>query len=67
MKTGPERNDLLDLLPQEVKDRLFPLLREVKLPLGEEVYAAGQEVKYVYFPADCIVSLFHDHPSRCPG
>ena len=59
MKTGPERNDLLDLLPQEVKDRLFPLLREVKLPLGEEVYAAGQEVKFVYFPADCIVSLLY--------
>lgn len=59
MKIGPERNDLLDLLTQPVKDHLFPLLREVKLPLGEEVYAASQEVKYVYFPADSIVSLLY--------
>lgn len=59
MKTGPERNDLLSLLPQETKDELFPQLRVVQLPLGEEVYSAGQEVKYVYFPADCIVSLLY--------
>ena len=59
MKTGPQRNDLLALLPQEAKDRIFPQLREVELPLGQEVYAAGQEVKYVYFPADSIVSLLY--------
>ncbi len=59
MKTGMERNELLALLPQETKDNMFPQLREVHLTLGEEVYAAGQEVKYVYFPADSIVSLLY--------
>ena len=59
MKTGMERNELLALLPQATKDNLFPQLREVTLTLGEEVYAAGQEVKYVYFPADSIVSLLY--------
>ena len=59
MATGMERNHLLALLPKETKEHLYPMLREVELPLGEEVYAAGQEVKYVYFPADCIVSLLY--------
>ena len=59
MKTGMERNELLALLPQETKGHIFPLLREVQLRLGEEVYAAGQDVKYVYFPADSIVSLLY--------
>ena len=59
MKTGLERNHLLSLLPQETKDEIFPQLREIELPLGEEVYSAGQDVKYVYFPADCIVSLLY--------
>lgn len=57
MKAGPERNQLLASLPQQVKDRVFPLLREIDLPLGKEVSASGQEVQYVYFPADCIISL----------
>jgi CRP-like cAMP-binding protein len=50
---------LLAALPQPSKDRVFPLLREVELPLGKEIYAAGQEVKYVYFPVDSIISLLY--------
>ena len=57
MMTGPERNELLALLPQQAKDRVFPLLKEVKLPLGMEIYAAGQGERYVYFPADCIIAM----------
>jgi hypothetical protein len=59
MKTGPERNELLALLPQGVKDRLFPALSEIDLPLGKEIYAAGQAEKHVYFPVDCIISLLY--------
>jgi CRP-like cAMP-binding protein len=59
MKTGPERNDLLALLPTEAKERVFPMLREIELPLGKGIYAAGQEVEYVYFPVDCIISLLY--------
>ncbi|RFF27925.1 MULTISPECIES: Crp/Fnr family transcriptional regulator [unclassified Wenzhouxiangella] len=59
METGPERNELLALLPDPIKERVFPLLREIELPLGKEIYAAGQDVQYVYFPADCIISLLY--------
>jgi len=59
MNTGMDRNHLLALLPQNLKDQIYPQLREVKLSLGEEVYAAGQEVKYVYFPTDSIISLLY--------
>jgi CRP-like cAMP-binding protein len=59
MKKGPERNELLALLPDSIKGRIFPLLREIDLPLGKEIYAAGQEVQYVYFPVDCIISLLY--------
>ncbi len=59
MKSGPERNTLLALLPQQIKDRVFPKLREVELPLGKEIYASGQDVQYVYFPVDCIISLLY--------
>ena len=59
MKQGPERNDLLALLPQSIKERGFPLLRETELPLGKEIYAAGQDVQFVYFPVDCIISLLY--------
>ncbi|MEX1198242.1 MAG: Crp/Fnr family transcriptional regulator [Pseudohongiellaceae bacterium] len=57
MKTGPERNDLLFLLPEQVKERVFPLLQEIEVPPGKELDAVGQKVKFVYFPADCIISL----------
>jgi len=54
-----DRNQLLALLPQNIKDQIYPQLREVRLSLGEEVYAAGQDVKYVYFPVDSIISLLY--------
>ena len=57
MKTGPDRNDSLFLFPQQVKERLFPRLREIELSIGQEIDAAGQNVEFVYFPADCIISL----------
>ncbi|WP_376694922.1 Crp/Fnr family transcriptional regulator [Wenzhouxiangella sp. EGI_FJ10305] len=59
MTTGPERNDLLAFLPERVKERVFPLLREIELPLGKEIFAAGQDEKHVYFPADCVISLLY--------
>ncbi|NBB93548.1 MAG: helix-turn-helix domain-containing protein [Gammaproteobacteria bacterium] len=59
MTGGPERNELLALLPQATKDRIFPSLREIELPLGKEIYAEGQDMKSVYFPADCIISLLY--------
>ncbi|QOC22002.1 Crp/Fnr family transcriptional regulator [Wenzhouxiangella sp. AB-CW3] len=53
----PKQNQLLNALPQCVKDRIIPHLRLVELPLGKVLYESGEEIQYVYFPNDCIVSL----------
>jgi CRP-like cAMP-binding protein len=52
-------NQLLAALPQRVKDRIIPQLRPVNLSLGKVIYEAHQEVSYVYFPNDCIISLIY--------
>lgn len=59
MKTGPERNILLFLMPKKLQERVFPLLCETEMPPGKEIDAVGQKVKFVYFPADCIISLIY--------
>ncbi len=68
MKAAPESNELLALLPQASKDRIFPKLSEVALAEGEEVFAADQELRYVYFPVDSVVSLLYvrrnGHPAE---
>lgn len=46
-------------MPEEVKQRLFPELDLVALPLGKVLYESGDTMRHVYFPTDCIVSLLH--------
>lgn len=55
----PEENHLLAALPVEVKQRVFPHLALVPLPLGKVLYESGDELTYVYFPTDSIVSLLY--------
>lgn len=55
----PERNHLLDALPDAVKQRLFPKLERVPLPLGKVLYESGDAMRYAYFPTDSIVSLLY--------
>lgn len=50
-------NRLLNALPEGSKNRLFPKIKLVELPLGKVIYDAGQSVSTVYFPTDSIVSL----------
>lgn len=59
MDAGPERNNLLLLLPREAKERVFPLLHKIELPLNKVIDAAGEKVRYVYFPVDCLISLVY--------
>ena len=59
MADHPQQNQLLAVLPQRINDRLNPHLRLVELPLGEVIYEAGQKIRHVYFPNDCIVSLVY--------
>lgn len=61
MPNSPEPTDnrLLAALSPDTQQRIFPQLKLVDLPLGMPVYEAGQQVRYVYFPTDSIVSLLY--------
>lgn len=55
----PQQNHLLAALPEDVQLRIFPQLELVELPLGKAIYESGDELSFVYFPADSIVSLLY--------
>jgi CRP-like cAMP-binding protein len=55
----PIHNQLLAALPPKAQQRLFPNLKLMSLPLGRVLYETGQNVTYVYFPTDCIISLLY--------
>ena len=50
-------NHLLAALPAKVYERLLSGLEPVKLTYGEVLYEPGEQMRYVYFPSDCLVSL----------
>src|SRR5580658_1892780 len=58
-KSHPQQNLLLDALPQPERERLFPHLKLVTLPLGEALYESGDTLRHIYFPTDSIVSLLY--------
>src|SRR3984893_18358739 len=55
----PQQNHILDALPQPERERLFPHLRLVNLPLGKVLYESGDTLRHIYFPTDSIVSLLY--------
>jgi CRP-like cAMP-binding protein len=54
-----QRNLLLAGLSLEERNRLFPYLQLVAMPLGKSLYEPGTVLRHVYFPLDCIVSLLY--------
>jgi CRP-like cAMP-binding protein len=56
---NPLDNHILDALPPEERDRLFPYLKLVTLPLGAVLYESGETLRHIYFPTDSIVSLLY--------
>ncbi|MGI8554846.1 MAG: Crp/Fnr family transcriptional regulator [Pyrinomonadaceae bacterium] len=56
-KTAHE-NDIFNLLPAEDYERIRPHLEDVCLPVGQNLYEYGDEIKYIYFPLDAVVHLF---------
>ena len=56
---APEQNRILSLLPAEERERLFPHLELIELPLGRVLYESGGLLQHVYFPIDSIVSLLY--------
>jgi len=55
----PEQNHILDWLPPAERERLFPYLKLVALPLGKVLYESGDRLQHIYFPTDSIVSLLY--------
>ena len=55
----PQQNHILDALPQPERERLFPHLKLVALPLGKVLYESGDTLRHIYFPTDSIVSLLY--------
>jgi CRP-like cAMP-binding protein len=55
----PERNQILAALPRAERDRLFPHLHPVALPLGRVIYESGARLRDIYFPTNAIVSLLY--------
>jgi CRP-like cAMP-binding protein len=55
----PQQNQILEALTQPERDRLFPHLRLVQLPLGKVLYESGDTLRHIYFPTDSIVSLLY--------
>src|SRR5476649_75515 len=52
-----EANSLLAALPRKVREHLHGNFEKVALTYGEVLYEPGEQIKYVYFPNDSIVSL----------
>lgn len=56
---NPNDNKLLTIFPTTIKNKIFPRLKLIKLPLGKVLYESGENIKNVYFPIDSIISLLY--------
>src|SRR6202795_1205711 len=50
-------NHLLGALPRKDYQNLLPFLEPVKLAFGETLYESHGQIRYVYFPVVCFVSM----------
>ncbi|HYL19131.1 MAG TPA: Crp/Fnr family transcriptional regulator [Burkholderiales bacterium] len=55
----PRQNQLLAALSPAERERIYPQLRLVEMPLGRILYESGDVLRHVYFPTDSIVSLLY--------
>jgi len=58
-RVSPLHNYLLAALPETYQAKFLSRLELVNLSLGQVLYESGDNELYVYFPADCIVSLLY--------
>ena len=56
---APRQNHLLAALSPAERERIYPHLQLVSMPLGEVLYEPGDVLSYAYFPTDSIVSLLY--------
>jgi len=57
--TNKRQNHLLAVLPEPERERLFPHLEPITMPLGKALYESGDRLEHVYFPTTAIVSLLY--------
>src|SRR3954447_5780699 len=55
----PQQNHLLGALTSAERERIYPHLQLVPMPLGKVLYESGDVLRHVYFPTDSIVSLLY--------
>jgi CRP-like cAMP-binding protein len=56
---NPLQNHLLAALAEAERERWFPDLESVDMPLGQVLYESGRSLTHVYFPTTSIVSLLY--------
>jgi CRP-like cAMP-binding protein len=59
MSHSPQENQLLAALSPADRERIYPHLDLVPMPLGKVLYESGDTLRHVYFPTDSIVSLMY--------
>ena len=55
----PYQNHLLAALPPDGRERIYPYLELIPMPLGHVLYESGDVLRHVYFPIASIVSLLY--------
>src|ERR1700722_6281419 len=55
----PQQNYLLAALSVAERERVYPHLQLVTMPLGKVLYESGDVLRHVYFPTDSIISLLY--------
>jgi CRP-like cAMP-binding protein len=53
------QNHLLNALPDDEYDRLFPHMELVSMQCGDVLYESGGELRYAYFPTNSIATLLY--------
>ena len=56
---APTHNHLLAALPPLERERIYPHLELIPMPLGRVLYESGDVLRHVYFPTDSIISLLY--------
>ncbi|HWM69824.1 MAG TPA: Crp/Fnr family transcriptional regulator [Steroidobacteraceae bacterium] len=59
IQRDPQQNHLLAALSATERERLYPHLQLVPMPLGKVLYESGDVMRHVYFPTDSIISLLY--------